>query len=122
MICPKCERKWPEPCEQTACITLYGECIACRFIPIASQEIPVGSASGTNEEMYELQELAKSWKLALEPTQTPVQQIDYEKAYLQLREVAKNVIERWDSPLWKDALPTGNYIYAMRDVIKQYGD
>ena len=34
-----------------------------------------------------------------------------------LREAAKAVIERWDSPNWKDAKHTRDYIYALRDAV-----
>ena len=32
----------------------------------------------------------------------------------QLRDVAQQLIERWDTPLWKDAPATGNYINRLR--------
>lgn len=32
-------------------------------------------------------------------------------------EAAKAVIERWDSPNWKDETHTRDYIYKLRDVI-----
>ena len=30
---------------------------------------------------------------------------------------AKAVIERWETPLWKDAPATANYIYALRNAM-----
>ena len=30
------------------------------------------------------------------------------------------VVERWESPLWKDLPHTGEFIYALRDVIEKH--
>lgn len=32
---------------------------------------------------------------------------------------ASAVIERWETPLWKDAPATAGYIYALRDAMKE---
>jgi hypothetical protein len=34
-----------------------------------------------------------------------------------LREAGQAIVERWDSPNWKDAKHTGEYIVALRDAI-----
>jgi hypothetical protein len=39
MECPKCKLKWQEPCEQTACIELFDECISCRRFVLTEDEI-----------------------------------------------------------------------------------
>ena len=39
MNCPKCESEWPVPCEQTACIELFGECISCRRSVLTTEEV-----------------------------------------------------------------------------------
>lgn len=49
--CPKCERQYPVPCEQTICIERYGECIPCRFIPVGGEINKHGSGEGTTEEL-----------------------------------------------------------------------
>ena len=37
-----------------------------------------------------------------------------------LAEKAKELIERWDQPSWKDTTPTAKFINALRDTIKSY--
>ena len=37
--CPKCKLEWPQPCEQTASIELFGECIVCRKDILTEDEI-----------------------------------------------------------------------------------
>jgi len=34
-----------------------------------------------------------------------------------LREAANAVVERWETPLWKDVEPTAHVIYALRDEL-----
>jgi hypothetical protein len=34
-----------------------------------------------------------------------------------LREAAKAVVQRWETPLWKDVEPTAHVIYALRDEL-----
>jgi len=36
-----------------------------------------------------------------------------------LREAAQALVDRWDTPLWKDALHTGQYIDALRAALAQ---
>ncbi len=33
---------------------------------------------------------------------------------------AKDLINRWDQPSWKDAEPTAGYIYALRNAVEDY--
>ena len=35
-----------------------------------------------------------------------------------LREAARAVIDRWETPLWKDAEPTAKAIYRLRDALE----
>ena len=35
-----------------------------------------------------------------------------------LLEAAKVVIERWDSPLWKDLPHTGEFIHKLREAVE----
>ena len=37
--CPKCKRHWEEPCEQTASIILFNECLSCRRFVLTDQEL-----------------------------------------------------------------------------------
>jgi len=37
-----------------------------------------------------------------------------------LAEAARAVIDRWDSPMWKDAPHTGEYIHALRQALASY--
>lgn len=37
--CPNCGFEWQEPCEQTSCIELFGECISCRRFVLTASEI-----------------------------------------------------------------------------------
>jgi hypothetical protein len=37
-----------------------------------------------------------------------------------LVEAAKAVVERWETPLWKDVPHTGDYIYRLRDALNAY--
>jgi hypothetical protein len=37
-----------------------------------------------------------------------------------LIEAAKAVVERWETPLWKDAPATAKFIYRLRDAINAY--
>lgn len=53
MKCPKCEREWPDDCEQAECVRRHGECICCRFLPRGPKN-PHGSASGTDAEFAAL--------------------------------------------------------------------
>jgi hypothetical protein len=50
MKCPKCERKWPDECQQAECVRRYGECIVCRFLPRGTRN-QHGSGSGTQSEL-----------------------------------------------------------------------
>jgi hypothetical protein len=36
-----------------------------------------------------------------------------------LRRAAQAVVDRWDSPLWKDQPHTGNYISDLREALKE---
>lgn len=38
-----------------------------------------------------------------------------------IKAAAQAVIDRWETPHWKDAGPTGSVIYALRDAIKSAG-
>ena len=42
-----------------------------------------------------------------------------DKLIAELVEKAQAVIDRWDSPDWKDGTHTGDYIYALRDVVNK---
>ena len=35
-----------------------------------------------------------------------------------LREAAQSAIDRWETPLWKDAEPTAKAIYRLRDALE----
>ena len=37
----------------------------------------------------------------------------------ELIDAAKAVIQRWETPLWKDAPPTAEYIYRLRDAVER---
>ncbi|MFZ2736658.1 MAG: hypothetical protein WBI20_15015 [Burkholderiaceae bacterium] len=37
--CPKCQREWQAPCDQTNCIDLFGECISCRRFRLTDDEV-----------------------------------------------------------------------------------
>lgn len=50
MKCPKCEREWPDECQQAECVRRYGECIVCRFLPRGTRN-QHGSGSGTQSEL-----------------------------------------------------------------------
>jgi hypothetical protein len=45
-LCPCCGSEWETDCEQHVCIQLFGECIACRFLPAGK-----GSRSGSLADM-----------------------------------------------------------------------
>lgn len=50
--CPKCELEWQEPCEQTACIELFGECISCRRFVLTTEEVnQIQEKAGTKNEV-----------------------------------------------------------------------
>ncbi len=53
--CPKCERIWPEDCEQGLSVKLYEECVVCKF-----SDMGKGSGDGTQEELTELSTIAIS--------------------------------------------------------------
>ena len=38
-------------------------------------------------------------------------------AYRKLSEAAQAVVDRWETPLWKDAEPTAAVIYKLRDLL-----
>ena len=40
-------------------------------------------------------------------------------AYLELRKLAKAVVDRWDTPLWKEVPATAEYINALRKVLEE---
>jgi hypothetical protein len=42
---------------------------------------------------------------------------ELERENVRLREAAQAVIDRWETPLWKDAEPTAAVIYRMRDIL-----
>jgi len=35
-----------------------------------------------------------------------------------MTKAAKSVIDRWDSPVWKDHKHTGEYIHSLRQAVK----
>lgn len=37
--CPKCKLTWPQPCEQTVSIKLFGECVSCRRYILTEDEV-----------------------------------------------------------------------------------
>lgn len=37
-----------------------------------------------------------------------------------LREAAQALIARWDTPGWKDAAPTANFVEALRDALANH--
>ena len=39
--------------------------------------------------------------------------------YQELIAAAEAVVDRWETPLWKDVEPTAEVIYRMRDVIER---
>lgn len=52
MNCPKCGSEWPVPCEQTACIELFGECISCRRFKLTDEEVDqIQEKAGTKNAM-----------------------------------------------------------------------
>lgn len=46
MICPKCDKKWPDNCEQSVSIEWHDECVGCRFT-----NRDIGSGEGTVPEL-----------------------------------------------------------------------
>lgn len=53
MKCPKCEREWPDECQQAECVRRHGECICCRFLPRGAKNLH-GSGAGTDAEFTAL--------------------------------------------------------------------
>ena len=51
--CPKCNLQWSPPCDQTACIELFGECISCRRFKLTEDEIKQIQASVALERKAE---------------------------------------------------------------------
>jgi len=51
--CPKCDLEWLEPCEQTICIDLHGECIKCRYV--TNQDMLIAGQFDT--EIAEIQKI-----------------------------------------------------------------
>jgi hypothetical protein len=43
--------------------------------------------------------------------------IEQEKEVARLRAAAQAVVDRWETPLWKDAEPTASVIYRLRDAL-----
>jgi DNA-binding transcriptional regulator YiaG len=56
----------------------------------------------------------------LEQTIRELRQQLTKPADAELIEAAKAVVERWETPLWKDAPATAGYIYRLRDAINAY--
>jgi hypothetical protein len=44
------------------------------------------------------------------------------KSLIELKAAAQAVIERWDSPLWKDLPATADYIHRLRKALAAMGD
>jgi hypothetical protein len=51
--CPKCDLQWDPPCDQTACIELFGECISCRRFELTEDEIKQIQSSAALERKAE---------------------------------------------------------------------
>ena len=51
--CPKCDLQWEPPCDQTACIELFGECISCRRFKLTEDEIKQIQTSAALERKAE---------------------------------------------------------------------
>jgi len=48
--CPKCKHQWEEPCEQTASIILFSECLSCRRFVLTDQEIEQIQEKNRNDQ------------------------------------------------------------------------
>ena len=51
--CPKCDLQWEPPCDQTACIELFCECISCRRFKLTEDEIKQIQTSAALERKAE---------------------------------------------------------------------
>mgnify|MGYP007086391436 CR=1 FL=1 len=40
--------------------------------------------------------------------------------YDYLQELSRAVVNRWETPLWKEAKPTAEYIYALRNYLEPH--
>jgi hypothetical protein len=45
--------------------------------------------------------------------------IKLEKEVARLRAAAQAVVDRWETPFWKDAEPTAAFIYRLRDALEK---
>ena len=45
-VCQKCNKEWPDDCEQAISIEWHGECVGCKFTPK-----DIGSSDGTVSEL-----------------------------------------------------------------------
>ena len=47
---------------------------------------------------------------------------DLKNENTRLREAAQAVVDRWETPLWKDVEPTAAVIYRLRDILSNVRD
>lgn len=64
----------------------------------------------TNERRIFMEREAHKWRIRCEELQ---------ERYNELLSAAKAVVERWDSPLWKDLPPTAKAISRLRDAVNK---
>ena len=66
------------------------------------------------------QSLLEESQAQLDKYRLLVEKLDYQAAkYQELIAAAEAVIDRWNTPLWKDAEQTAAVIYRMRDAIQR---
>jgi len=68
-----------------------------------------------NTELSELQRRLHDAHSSADGLRNRIDELERENA--KLRKSAQAVIDRWETPLWKEAEPTAAVIYRLRDLI-----
>lgn len=48
--------------------------------------------------------------------------VDLQHQHNQLQELSQAIVNRWETPLWKDCKPTAEYIYALRNYLNKISE
>jgi hypothetical protein len=80
--------------------------------------VPVATARRLERERDQAREVAKEADLAHDMSIADLAKC--EAAIEIITSKAKDLINRWDQPSWKDSEPTAGYIYALRNAVENY--
>ena len=132
--CPKCDLQWEPPCDQTACIELFCECISCRRFKLTEDEIKQIQTSAALERKAEnARELGLDYyvpcctdqtcpkcKSALEAKDEPVEFFDwYNKAHWGNEDFKEGCHRSWNAAIKYTTPPQRTWVGLTDEEISE---